>query len=204
MDPSNYRSFYAAIQNSPRVPELNPATGFLYGRRPVLDPEGDGARVSTNFATYTYPPGDYFSPVARGSLYPGAPSKVQGGYATFDSRDDETFWHDVESNNAGTVFAPRACSDTCTMGGCRDPTSHAYAGCVRAGCCVTARDLPPVTPPVLNSQQVYVETNCGGGGGGAPLPEFCASDLDYFNCHPWSVQTPATDPRCNLTRRHGM
>ena len=46
MDPSNYRSFYAAIQNASRVPGLNPATGFLYGRRPVLDPEGDGARVA--------------------------------------------------------------------------------------------------------------------------------------------------------------
>jgi hypothetical protein len=188
-------------------PAMNPVTSFLSpGPLTILDPEGDGARISTNIPSYTYPARDYFSPVARGSLYPGAPTTTQGGYATFTSHEDQTFLHDLESYNAGAPPAPRACSDRCTLGGCRDPTSSVHRACVARGCCVTRADFPYVSAPPFDSQRVYVETNCDRDGHrghrSSGKPEFCQSDLDYFNCHPWSVETRETDPLCRSRGAH--
>jgi hypothetical protein len=158
-------------------------TGFLYGAAPTLDPEGDGSRVSTNISQYTYPPAAYFSPVQRGSLYSGAPSVVQGGAASYLSRNDETYLFDVGVVNPG-------CLGNCTMGGCDDPTSTAHDACRAAGCC-RGGDAPAPAPVLLNSERVTSGTNCLDG-----PAAYCASDLDYFNCHPWSTRTPATDATC--------
>ena len=163
-----------------------PCTGFLYGVAPTLDPEGDGSRVSTNISQYTYPPSAYFSPVQRGSLFPGAPAAVQGGAASYLSRDDQTYLSDVGVVNAG-------CLDNCTMGGCDDPTSSAHDACMAAGCCRGGGGAPPPpsAPVLLNSERVTSATNCLDG-----PAAYCASNLDYFNCHPWSTRSPRTDATC--------
>jgi len=169
---------------------VNPCTGFLYGAAPTLDPEGDGSRISSNISQYTYPPSAYFSPVQRGALFPGAPTVVQGGAASYMPQEDQTFLSDVGGLRAG-------CLDNCTMGGCADPTSSAHDACVLAGCCGGggAFTADP-SPPLLNSQRVTSATECLAG----PVA-YCASDLDYFNCHPWSTRSPLTDDACTPATR---
>jgi hypothetical protein len=86
---------------------------------------------------------------------------------------------------------PLACADECAMGGCADPTSFIHSRCVQQGCCTPSptpnRDVEPAFP----SQQAYIETQCLPG-----TKQYCQSDLDYFNCMPYSTLTPDTDPTC--------
>lgn len=169
---------------------VNPCTGFLYGAAPTLDPEGDGSRISSNISQYTYPPSAYFSPVQLGALFPGAPTVVQGGAASYISQEDQTLLSDVGVRSAG-------CLDNCTMGGCADPTSSAHDACVLAGCCGGGGGGGETfAAPLLNSQRATSATDCLAG-----AAAYCASDLDYFNCHPWSTRSPRTDNTCTPATR---
>jgi hypothetical protein len=160
------------------------STGYLNGSKPTVDPD-DPYRISTAILPVYPPMGWQFQAV--GSLYPGADNGWQGGMASYpapspaQTRMEALMWD-----------KPAACLDECAMGGCADPTSWVHAACVKQGCC-TPSPLPSHYggEVVLPSQQSYVETNCEPG-----TKEYCRSDLDYFNCMPYSTLTPMTDPTC--------
>lgn len=153
------------------------STGFLQGTKPTVDPD-DPYRISTAILPVYPPLGWQFQ--ATGSLYPGAPVQWQGGMSSYTP---------AVTSDLFPAPLPRACLDACTMGGCADPTSFAHAGCVASGCC----SLQPAftSPPTFDSQRAYISTNCEPG-----TKEYCHSDLDYFNCMPYSTLTPSTDPTC--------
>ena len=168
---------------------MNNSTGFLFGNHATLAPDGDASRISTNIPTYTYSPKDYFAPVKTGILYEGAQNVLQGGYSSFFVPEAQTPLEHTNPYFRSDEKHTR-CLENCTMGGCDDPTSSVHKACTLAGCCAH-EPLPPQyeAPATLNSQRPYAGTNC--------VPqEFCKSQLDYYNCHPWSTLTPADDLIC--------
>lgn len=159
------------------------STGFLAGGLPVVDPD-DPYRISSTILP-VYPPLAWQFQ-ATGHLFPGAPVQWQGGMGSYPAT--------LQGEAIDNLFynRPLACADECAMGGCADPTSFAHRKCVQQGCCAakpTAADAEATIP--FPSQKVYVETNCEPG-----TKEYCRSDLDYYNCMPYSTLTPATDPTC--------
>jgi hypothetical protein len=155
------------------------STGFLYGNDAVISPD-DPRRIST-YITEAYTP--KWAPLATGSLFPGVEAQRQGGDASYALPLYSAYLAELSVPN-------ETCLQDCTLGGCADPTSEAHERCVSAGCC------PVLTPhiveePYYSSQTAYQSTDCTRG------PEaWCASELDYFNCAPYSTLTPATDPTC--------
>ena len=59
------------------------STGFLFGSDPMLAPDGDASRISTNIPSYEYPLSDYFAPVQTGILYEGAVATLEGGSSSY-------------------------------------------------------------------------------------------------------------------------
>lgn len=152
------------------------STGYLNGKVPTVDPD-DPYRISTMILPVYQPLSWQFQ--ATGSLYPGAPYQWQGGVSSYTPIAYST----------PVTHVPHKCMDECTMGGCDDPTSWVHEACVKQGCC--SLPVQPDEPVISPSQQAYIETHCEPG-----TKEYCQSDLDYFNCMPFSTLTPATDPTC--------
>lgn len=163
------------------------STGFLAGNAPVVDPD-DPYRISTMILP-VYPPLAWQFQ-ATGNLFYGAPTKWQGGVSSYLPTLQGEAMENLFYNR------PLACADECAMGGCADPTSYAHSKCVQQGCCSHSPTGHVDAYIPFPSQKAYVETNCEPG-----TKEYCQSDLDYYNCMPYSTLTPATDPTCASFRK---
>ncbi len=155
------------------------STGFLYGSDPTVSPD-DPRRISTYITEAWIPK---WAPLATGSLFEGVEPQRQGGMASYELP--------LYSTYTDVLDVPAyECLNECTLGGCSDPTSEAHERCVASGCCPTLE--PHIVPePLIPSERAYQSTDCTRG------PEaWCASELDYFNCAPYSRLTPASDPTC--------
>lgn len=170
------------------------STGFLFGSDPMLAPDGDASRISTNIPSYEYPLSDYFAPVQTGILYEGAVATLEGGSSSYFVAEAQTPLYLLGGNYTPLDKSfDNACLENCSLGGCTDPTANLYAACYNAGCCdVNLR--PFANAPLLNSQRVSASTDCF-----SPV-DYCASNLDYYNCHPWSTFNAQTAPICVYTR----
>lgn len=175
------------------------STGFLTGAVPSLSPE-DPYRISTNILPVYPPLGWQFQ--ETGSLFPGAQLNVQGGMSSYPQFDTGVPLYDLPS------YREDKCLANCTMGGCADPTSHQYKQCVAAGCCgcgkrdevhnsdsnscVPFKKSQWATQPVIPMNTLAnVTPGCVPGS-----KQYCQSELNYFNCNPSSLLSPATDPTC--------
>jgi len=163
------------------------STGFLAGQVPTVDPD-DPYRISTAILPVYPPLGWQFQEV--GALYPGATTGWQGGMASYATPVATPTPLDMLMGDK-----PSTCLDECAMGGCADPTSWIHNHCVKQGCCTPSQPSRYGGEVLLPSQQAYIETNCEPG-----TKEYCKSELDYFNCMPFSTLTPSTDPTCAAYR----
>lgn len=155
------------------------STGFLSGNDPTLSPD-DPRRIST-YITEAYKP--TWAPLATGSLFPGVETQRQGGMSSYPLPLYSAYLDEVDVPST-------ECMNECTLGGCADPTSEVHERCVKSGCCP---ELVPhqVKELEYSSQRAYQSTDCTLG-----PKAWCASELDYFNCAPYSTFTPQTDPEC--------
>ena len=172
-------------------------TGFLHGDGAEVTPENP-YRIPTYIPKYY---SEEWRPIAQGNMYPSYwPSISESWNGTNGTNTNSGVYISQLINYKGD-----RCLNTCSMGGCDDPTSAVYAQCKDIGCCECIYpyssqngkcviDTETSQYVILPSETGYTSNNC------FKPEEFCSSELSYFNCSPYSTLTAETDPVCEKSR----